>query len=347
MPATIKSALLVKTLLQHLKSKTSISVNFTFTPDIIKVQSSGEFIFDTFITGDYTNDMTKSAISIQITNAVQLLQADDGFTTITPIGDGVVVFDQDKISIPFLTTYDERIDISFSDVERQGKVSVSDITSITSRFRNLVNISKSLDVGVPPIVITGSQVYCLYSNSMYIENVPVCLPDMEVPYNTFSNLSRNLTGSSVNVLTDSGKKILMFQVGNESLAMTTYKRPNMELISSLEAKLTELSYLGDIDISIIRTLENLFKCFPRESVTLTTYEDNTLGIMFSVASGKSVRAGTKDIMSTFNIVINTTQFDALYRVFKESPRVEISYGRDIVCFKGTSGKRLVLSGMTF
>lgn len=347
MPTSIRNDVLTSVLEKHLKGKTRESVNLTFTPDIIKVQSSSDFVLDTYITGEYDNNMVGKSFSIIINNAIQLLKSGKDFTTITPHGDNVVIFEQEDVSIPFNTSYDERIVMSYQSLQRQGKIAVQDFSSIVKGFRNLVNISKTLEVGVPPVIITSGKVYCIYSNTIFINTVPMMFPDLEIPYNTFSSLSKNLSGSSIVLSYDPSKKIILFEIGTESAATVVYKKPNLELIASIEQKISELQFIGNFNISVISSLELLFKCFPREVVTLSMYEDETLGVMFSIADGKSIKAGTKDLMTKCNISISTTQFDALYKTFKETSKVEVYKGRDIICFKGMDNKTLLLSGMTF
>lgn len=347
METTIQNDILVKTLQQHLKGKTREAVNFTYTADLIKVQSSSDFILDTYIIGEYPNELVGTSFSIVITNAIQLLRDDKGITTITQHGGEVVIFEQEDITIPFNIAYDERIEIEWKSIEKPGKVSVREFHDISKGFRNLINISKSLEVGVPPIMIISGKVYCVYSNTIFIGNIPMVFPDLEIPYNTFNNLSKSISGSSVNLLVDSIKKIMLMQIGIESAATTTYKKPNLEIITSIEKRISELTYVGNININIMSTLELLFKCFPKETVTLSVYEDDTLGIMFSVTNGRSIRAGVKDMLTKFNISINTTQFDSIFKTFKEASNVDVYKGRDIVCLKGLNNKTLLLSGMTF
>jgi hypothetical protein len=346
-PANIQNDILTSTLEKHLKGKTKESVNFTFTPDVIKVQSSSDFVFDTYIQGEYTNDMVGKSFSIMINNSIQLLKSGKEFTTITRHGDEIVVLDQGNISIPFNTAYDERMDMTYSDLQRQGKIGVQDFSTITRGFRNLINLSKTLEVGIPPVIITSGKVYCIYSNTIFIGRVPMEFPDLEIPYNTFNSLSKNLSGSSIILSYDQTKKVILLQVGTESSATAIYKRPNLELLTSIEQKINSLGYIGTFDISSISTLELLFKCFPKETVTLSMYEDSTLGILFSMANGKSIQAGTKSLLTKCNISISTTQFDAMYKTFKETSKVEVYQGRDIICLKSASNRTLLLSGMTF
>lgn len=347
MSTSIRNDILTSVLEKHLKGKVRESVNLTFTPDIIKMQSSSDFILDTFIPGDYDNSMVGKSFSIIINNAIQLLKSNKEFTTVTLHGEDVVVFDQGNVSIPFNTSYDERMNMTYESLQRQGKIAVQDFNSIVKGFRNLVNISKTLEVGMPPVIITSGKVYCIYSNTIYINSVPMMFPDLEIPYNTFNSLSKNLSGSSIILSYDPFKKVVLFEIGTESAATVIYKKPNMELVSSIEQKMSELQFIGNFNITSINTLELLFKCFPREVVTISFYEDETVGVMFSIADGKSIKAGNKDIMSKCNISISTTQFDALYKTFKETSRVEVYQGRDIICLKGTDNKTLLLSGMTF
>lgn len=347
MPTTIQNDVLVKTLLQHLKSKSKVSVNFTFTPDYINVQSSDEYIFDTIIKGEYSRDMVGTSFSVIITNAIQLLKIDSGVTKIIKHGDEVVVFEQEEISMPFNTSYDERINISLDSLDNQGRITLVELSSVLKGFKGLINTSKSLEVGIPPVIISSGKVYCIYSNTIHIDSTSLVFPDMEIPYNTYNNLSKNVIGSPINILTDTIKKVIIVQVANESMSTTSYKKPNLELIASIENKINELSYVGSYNIKIIQGLEHLFKCFPREVITLSTYKDGTIGIRLSVSSGKTVKAGIKDIETTSNINISTTQFDALYKTFKENYTVDIYQGRDIICIKGMKEKTLILSGMTF
>lgn len=347
MPAVIDNDVLINTLTQHLKGRSKSSVNFTFLPDSIRIQSSNDFIHDTMIKGEYSNDMIKEPFSVMINNALLLLSNTKGSTTIRKANEDVVVFEQKSITIPFSTTPDERIEIQFSNLEEQGKVSVRDFTSISQWFRNLINVSKSLDVGMPPVMVVSGKVYCMYSNTILICDVPLNIPDVEIPYNTFNNLSKSLDGSSVIVLIDKEKMLMLVQSSNDSLDTISYKKPNYDLVTSIEQKILEFKFLGECNISVIGGLELLFKCFPKETLTLSVYDDNTVGVMFSLANGQTVKAGIKNNSTIFNIVISTTQFDAVFKTFKNIVSVEIYTGSDIVCLKGSSNKTLILSGMSF
>lgn len=347
MSAKIDNATLVTTLSQHLKGKTREAVNFEFHADMIKVQSSSDFILDTQIQGTYGPDMIGTSFSILINNVIQLLSVGEGETTITRHGEEIVMFEQDNITVPFNIAYDERIDIEWKSVDLPGKVTSRDFLEITKGFRNLVNISKSLEVGVPPILISSGKVYCIYSNTIYMGTVPIIFPDLEIPYNTFNNLTKSITGTEVNLLVDSVKKLLLIQVNAGNAATTTYKKPNLEHIKAVENKLTEMESIGSIDITILSELELLFKCFPKDTVTLSIYKDNTVGVSFSVSNGRNIRAGNKDLDTLANIVISTTQFDTIYKTFKGTSSVEVSKGRDVICLKGLGNKQLMISGMTF
>lgn len=341
----VQNNVLVNILRQHLKGRVRSSINFTCDEDFVRVQSSNDFVLDTLMPCTYRGNKPES-FSVLITGAVDLLRSDDGSTEITRLGD-VVMFDQGDISIPFDISYDERIEVSFDSLKQAGRIGGGDVQAITRGFRNLTNISKSLEVGYPPIVVSSGYVYCIYSNIIFIGGVPMSLPDFEIPYNTFSNFSKNLSGSTINVFYDDNSKVIVFQVGSTSSATSTYKKPNLEMISAIQNRMAELSPIGTFDVSVITKLELLYKCFPKESVTLSFYVDNTLGIMFNVTDGKSVRAGTKDLETVCNIAISTAQFDGLYKTFNGTSRVEVLKGRDILCLKGVGNKTLIVSGMTF
>lgn len=246
----VQNKLLLSTLKKHLKGRVRCSVNLTFMDTFIKVQSSNDFILDTVLPCVYTSKDKPKDFSIMVTGVIDLLKSDDGKTTITKYED-VVIFNQGDISIPFDVSFDERIELKLESIENSGKIGSSDIQSISRGFRHLSNMSKSLEVGVPPVIVSYGKAYCAYSNIISISNVSMVLPDLEIPYNTFNNFSKNLNSSNINVLYDKDSKIIMFQLGNDSSATTNYKIPNLEFINSINNKINELKSIGTFNVSIL------------------------------------------------------------------------------------------------
>lgn len=343
MSAIIDSSILIPTLRSHLKSRVRSSVNFTFTEELIKIQSSNDFIFDTFLKGEYDDEMINTQFTVIIENSINLL-SEEGNTEIKRNGD-IIVFEQEDVSIPFNIAYDERVEPRYKSISECGKVSIKDISSIVRGHKSLLNISKILEVGQPPITIRSGKSYVFYSNTILIEDVPMSIPDMEIPYNTFNSLYRTLTGSYVELIDDNISKLIIFKNSINSSSILNYKSPNHEHINAINSRIHDLEYLGEFKINVIDKLEMIYKCFNKEKLTLSFYEDNTLGVLFSVADGKTIKAGCKDIKTLFNISINTAQFDSLYRIFNGVSKLEVLAGRDIVCLR--NNKTLILSGMTF
>lgn len=347
MPVEFKNEVIIPLLRQHMKGKTKESINFYFEHDTTRIQSSSTFIFDTIVPNTSEHEYIGKQFSIMFTTALQMLRDEHGITRLDKRGEDIIVVEQDNISIPFSASPEERIEISFSGVDELGKVPSYEFVNITRRARSMLSMSKSLDAGVSPIIVSSGSSYCAYSNVICVKPVNMVLPDVEIPYNTFSNLSKNLGSLPVKLYVDTTKRILLVETNDNAVAMLTYKKPNYDFLMAIDSRMNELESIGIFDITAFEPLDNLQKSFPNESITLSMYNDSTVGAIFSIGDGKSIRAGVKSLDTILNVVLSTTQFDVVYRMFKGTSKVEVSKGRDLVCFKGTDKTTLLLSGMTF
>lgn len=348
MSVTIQNNVIVDVLGQHLGGRVRSAVNFTFkSRDRVQVQSSNDFVLDTIVKCDASDDMVGTSFTVLIDKAIGLLSCDEeGFTVVSNLGDRIL-FDHGDISIPFPVAFDERVDLKLDSLEMCGSVNCKDLVEITRNFKRLLNISKSLEKGVPSVIVSSGRSFCLYSNTMLIDNAPMALPDFEIPYNTFSNITKNLTGSKVEVYIDSSKKILAFVCGNDNVLLTTYKTPNLDTIKAIDAKIWTLKSIGSFGLDNLKAMELAYKCFTKETLTMSFYDDHTIGFALSLSDGKNIRAGIKDKRSLSNIVISTAQLDSFYKVFSLSTKIDVMYDRDVMCFESAKGAKLLLSGMTF
>lgn len=345
MHARVQNDVLISTLAKHMKGKNKVSVNFTICGNYLTLQSSADYILDTIVEGEFSTDMNNKSFSAMITNSILLLDQDDGMTEISD-NNGVVVLNQGSKILPFLSTHDERIDIKWNGLSKVGIVSSRDINEIASDFRSLMNTSKVLNVGVPPVIINSGKSYCFYYDTILIKKVPIVFPNMEIPYSTFSNLSKNLTNKDITVNIDERSKSLVLQDGDYGISSAGYKKTNEDSINGVEERMKDLNSVGLCDLDTIKSLSGLYKCFPKESVTLCMFDDLTFGVSITVVGLNTFNAGMKNKRRLANIIINTAQFNAIYATFKNESRVNVSIGKDLICLNTTS-TTLLLSGMSY
>jgi hypothetical protein len=346
MPATIQNDILIPAILKHLKSKKSMPINFKFVNNRIDIQSSEEYIIDTVINGTYSHDMEGSCFSALITDSIVLLQNNlNQETKIIKENDEIVLFMQDNITLPYSISHDTRINISSDNIQNNGQINSNIIDNIISGFRLSINTSKILEVGVPSVIISNGRVYCLYSNTMIINDTSLLFSDIEIPYNTFNNINKNIDKGNIDLLTDNDKKLLILKSRN-SIITCNYKIPNLDLINSINNLINSFSEYGTFRLFSLNNLELISKFFPKESLTISFYKDYTIGINITISDGKSIKIGTKNIDSIFNIILSTTQFDVLYKLFKDYNTIEVFKGSDTLCLKNNN-KILILSGMIF
>lgn len=338
---------LINNLTKHLSGKSKCSVNFTIEKDFIKLQSSNEFILDTILQGTYEDKFIGGSFTVVINNSIELLRSDKGSHTIINFMGDRVFFDQGDIVIPFSVAYDSRIDVKFSNLQDCGSVSTDVLSSVNRRSKNMINLSKSLDVGASSIVIVHGRSFHLYSNCMVVAKVPDNLPDIEIPYLTFNNLARNLYGSKVNVKQDNNLRVILLECSDSSYIQVNYKKPNEELIKSIDSKINELAYCGNFNVSNLNRFEVVYKCFPKETICLNFYKDGTVGALLSLTDGKTASVGTKDEQAELRMFISTAQFDTLLKLLNGRDIISVYKGKDVIYVKISDDVGVLMSGMTF
>ena len=332
---------------KHLSSRSKVAVVFkVLTHNVVETQSNADYILD-ILCGCVLEDGEKvgDSFTIQLDKSIQLLKSCEGDSVKIQNMRDRIVFSKSSVVIPYPKAYDDIVDIPVNTLVSPGAVQSTNLESISRGFRKLVNVSKVLDKGVPSVIIYNGKSYCLYSNTMLISDVPRTLPDMEIPYNTFSNITKNLGSGSMDVYLDTNKKVLVLSSKNLRIT-TTYKVPGDSTITAIEGKVASLESLGDFTIDNLSTMEMVFKCFDKETVTVSFNQDGKLGFLLSVSDGKAITSGVREDTPKLNIVLSTAQIDSLYKVFALNTKVSILYGTDVVVFK-TSGKQMIVSGMTF
>lgn len=345
MSTTVQNDVLIKTLLKHLKNKQKVSVNLTFRGDSLIIQSSNEFLLDTVIKVE-SNDEDCS-YSISINNCLLLFGIDNDIVELIKY-DKYVVIKKGFLSIPFETVYDERISLSYGDSSSSCLIDANVIKDISYIFKSLSSVSKILDRGEPDVTINNGIAYCMYQDTISMSTIPLSFPNVCIPYNTFNNLVKIVDNGKINISDYSSKKVLLLNTSNNNLISLSYKKIVLDSINALRNILDSLKDLGDFNIKYIKTLELLYKCYPRESITLNFYDNKSVGLVLNNNDGYSITSKTDESNNIIkSIIINTAQLDSILKLFKSDTTLNICIGDDIICMKSITKRTLVLSGMTF
>lgn len=346
MPATVQSDEIINTLLLHLKGKVNSAVVMTFEFNKLRIQSSNDFLLDTEINCITSPDMIGKEYCIIITGSINLFNTDRGTTTISVDSTEFAVISQDDISISYELSFNERVHMDRSSLRFVSTFRTSLFTEMAYNTKRISLLSKLLEVGEPAIVNKFGYCYCMYSNCISVVESSKLLPDFEIPYQTFNNLTKTLSSGSLNLYVDDSSNIMVMELPNGSIISVYFKIPNNDRITMIETRISELSTLGIFSFKSLTPLERFVKYYPKEKVSMMFYEDKTVGISASTLGNKSIHVNSKNVNPLLSIYLSSVQFDCVFRNFKDDIGVTVSSGKDIICLK-SSTRTILISGMTF
>lgn len=345
-------AALVAIIKAHLGSRASTYVNFYVQSDtVMTIQSANEFVLESILTGiSAPASLVGTSFSFSVTGVIDFLVGDASEESsdiwITNAKEQIVL-NYGSAELTFPVSYSERVNVDLSDMELVTSIKASVLDSMLSMQKKTLTMSKVLEVGVPDIIISNGNAWCIYSNLLVRRTAPIEFPPIEIPYTTFNNIVRSIKGLTVNVYIDTEKHMLGIQAVGHSVILVTYREPPMETLRALEERLASCQSIGSFNIIPVKQSVSFYTYFKRSSVALAFSDSGSMSANLSTGDGRYIFLnGSMSGEVIKHVSITTGQVESVFKVLATSDVIDVKFSKDLVVF-ATPEVSICCSGYTY
>lgn len=328
----------------HRRGRSAVPIIFKKVRDAYYIiQSSVDYTYESYL---HVEESEYDELSFIVDNSIMLLLDNDSMITITESGDKVT-FKQGDITLTFKKAAGEYVKTPKDGWVEMTQMSTAILKSDVKEAKAFLDLASDLQVGVPAVLWSRGIMYTMYSNMIALSKVYNARIDLSMPYSAFVNITKGILESSVRILTHEKNGLLQF-LGKSFRIVTSYKKPDTTNVDSLDKILNKMEDVGTFDLSAIEDVLLLYKCFPREKVTIVFNANGTVGLSLFTANGKHICCGTLDDIPVLTADISTSQLSSLQKYLKDDTKnIILQKGDSIICLKTPDMRTLLISGMIY